>query len=168
MPKQYTQEQLDRAYEKLPEELQEAMFSMETANAIWNACEQQGIGDKRISTIAKYVGDVLLGLFPPSEFQEILEKEIKLPPQVAKEIAREINRFVFYPVKPALEQLHSMEMGAKANPVRSQTSNGAKEKEGEEAAPAGAMGEPGEQPEEQEPEQKEGPSEEDKYREQLE
>lgn len=146
MPKQYTQEQLDKVLETLPDELHEAMFSMETADVIWNVCKKQGMMDKRMGEIAKYTGYVLMGLMLPAEFLTVLEEELKLPKKTAEEMARDINRFIFYPVKPALEQLHSMEVGAKA-----------KEK---------SMVELGEEPEEQKP--PEEPRGEDTYREPLE
>ena len=116
----YSQEELDKAYEKLPEELQEAIFSMETSQALWNIGERHDVMDKRYGEIARYVSYVLLGLTLPSELQDILEKEVKIPKAVAKEIARDINRFVFYPVRPALEQLHRMEIEVSAKIVTPQ------------------------------------------------
>jgi len=121
MHQSYTQEQIDEIVEKLPAELQEAIFSMQTTDAVWNAYEAQNIVDGKIrKEISKYVGWVLMGLVLPSEFQGILEKEVKLPKNTAKEIARDINRFVFYPVRPALEQLHRMEIEVSARVVTPQ------------------------------------------------
>jgi hypothetical protein len=110
MPRQYTQEQLEQIYQKLPEELQEALFSLETAENIREVCESYGIGDERVSEIAKYAGHVLMGLILPQEFSGVLETDVKLPKTLADAVARDINRLVFYPVKPALEQLHRMEI----------------------------------------------------------
>ena len=58
-----------------------------------------------------------MGLLLPSEFIQMLHKEIKLPQKVAEELGREINRFVFYPVKPELEQLHKVKIGVAAKAV---------------------------------------------------
>ena len=110
MTQKYTKEQINKILQKLPEELGETLFSMETADAIWNASEKQDIVDERRTRIAEYAGYVLLGLMLPQEFEQALQKDIKLPKKVAQEVAREINRFVFYPVKPALEQLRSTEI----------------------------------------------------------
>lgn len=139
MPKQYTQEQLDKVLETLPDELHEAMFSMETANTIWKACEKQGIMDERMGEIAKYAGYVLMGLMLPAEFLTALKAELKLPKKTAEEMARDINRFIFYPVKPALEQLHSMEIGAKAKTVTSKPLT--EEETSEQGAPEEPRGE---------------------------
>lgn len=105
---EYTQEQIERVYEKLPDELQEAIFSVETADAIRNACEKQGITDARVGEVASQVGLVLMGLLLPDEFSGVLEQTIGLKKEVASPLAHEINRFVFFPVKEALNQIHSV------------------------------------------------------------
>ena len=120
MPLQYTQEQLDKIYEKLPEELKEAIFSVETAEEIGDTCESYGITDNRVGEIADRVGYVLAGLMLPQEFAQVLETEVKLPKVLAQAIARDLNRFVFYPVRPALEQLHRMEIEVSARVVTPQ------------------------------------------------
>lgn len=139
----YTKDELWKIYAKLPQELQEAIFSEETADAIFNSCERNNV--KNVSVVARYAGLVLMGLILPQEFPETLRKEAKLSKTLADAVARDINRLVFYPVKPALEQLHRMEIEVSAKIVTPK---------------------PSEQSEEQEPE--EGPSGDDKYREQLE
>jgi len=106
MAKEYTNEQLQQLYKKLPEELQEAIFSVETADHIWDICERYDID--KISTVAKRVGNVLVGVLPPEELQETLEKELNIDSETAKKINRDINRFVFYPVKPFLEKLYNI------------------------------------------------------------
>jgi len=108
----YTKEQVAKVYEKLPEELQEALFSLETSDAIASACVKYNISDLNNRKITEYVGYVLLGLVLPQDFEQLLQKELKLPKKTTQEIAREINRFIFYPVKPALEQLHNTQITA--------------------------------------------------------
>jgi hypothetical protein len=143
---QYTKEKLWKIYDKLPQELQEAVFSEETASNIFDVCEQNKV--EEVSRVAYYAGLVLLGLILPQEFASALETDVKLPKTLADAIARDINRLVFYPVKPALEQLHRMEIEVSAKIVTPKPE------------------EQSEQPEEQEkPEEPRGP---DSYRESLE
>lgn len=106
----YTKEQLWKVYEKLPEDLKEAIFSAETADNIYDICTRNGIEDDKISEIAKLTGRVLMGILPPEDFQETLEKELKLKKDIAKKIAHEINRFIFFPVKESLAALYIMEV----------------------------------------------------------
>lgn len=115
MPHSYTKEQLNTLYSQLPEELKEALYSMETAEAIASVCDSYGIDDERVSQVARYVGEVLMGIILPSEFAGVLEQQIAMPKVLAPAIAKDINRLIFYPVKPALEQLHNTELGPKNN-----------------------------------------------------
>ena len=46
----------------------------------------------------------------PDDFQEALEKEVGIEVEIAKRVATEIYRFVFYPVKVSLEELYRIEI----------------------------------------------------------
>ncbi len=109
MPKKYTQEQFWELYEKLPQELKDALFAEETGNNISEICKKNG-AEKNLEAIVDFVGQVLIGVLAPEDFQENLEKEMGFKKETAKKIAQEINRFIFYPVKPALEQLFKIEI----------------------------------------------------------
>lgn len=105
MAKEYTREQFWKLYEKLPQELKDALFAEETGDNIYDICKRNKIIEN-LEEIVEYVGQVLVGVLPPDEFQEILEKKLKLKKEVAKKVAQEINRFIFYPVKSNLEELY--------------------------------------------------------------
>jgi len=107
MDLQRDQEQLQKIFDKLPQALQDAIYSMETAQIIGDACAKYGIKDSRVSHIAGYTGDVLMGLLKPAELPKALEENVEMPKVLIEAISREISRFIFYPVKPELEQLHS-------------------------------------------------------------
>ena len=114
MAKQYTREELWKLYNTLPSELQEAIFSVETADFTGNACERNGVPNNAVPRVATQVGNVLMGLLLPDEFQGALVKEVGLKKDVAQLVAREIHRFVFYPVQTALAQLHQVSVGAQS------------------------------------------------------
>ena len=118
MPKEYSKEELWKLYEKITPELKEAIFSEATADTVFNICTRNKIEDERISEVAKYTGRVLLGILPPNDFQGVLEKEVKLEKEVAKRVAQEINRFIFYPVKSSLEELYKIEITPPAKPTK--------------------------------------------------
>ncbi len=106
---EYTKEELWKLYEKLPQELKEVVFAEETADRISDISQRHGIEKENVSELAKYAGYVLLGILPPKNFQEVLELELKLEKDTAEKITQEIDRFIFYPIKPALEQLYGAE-----------------------------------------------------------
>lgn len=116
MPKQYTQEQIWKLFEKIPKELKEAISSPDTADSVWIVCESNDL-DIDISGLARIVRDVMLGILPPDEFQITIEKELRLKKDVAKKVAQEINRFIFYPVKTSLEELYKIEIAPPVKPI---------------------------------------------------
>ena len=107
MGKKYTSEQFWKLYQNLPQELKDALFSEETGDNIYEACIKNGQEDK-LGDVVDYVGQVLVGILPPTDFQKALEQELGIAEEPAKKIAQEINRLIFYPVKTALEELYNI------------------------------------------------------------
>ena len=105
MRRQYTQEDYDGIYKQLPQELQDAIFSMHTADVIREECAKYGIKDDRVSDVGGNVGDVLMGLVPPEELQDVLKENVEMPEVVAVAIADEIVREVVNPVRQHLVRL---------------------------------------------------------------
>lgn len=114
----YPKEQLWELYKSLPEDLQKAAFSEEVANNIQEICTENDItDDDTIFNISKNIGYVFLGLLPLNEFENVLEKELKIEKKKAGKIASEISRFVFLPVKKSLEALYGIEIKAGIEPI---------------------------------------------------
>jgi hypothetical protein len=109
MTKKYTSEQFWKLYDKLPQELKDALFAEETGENIYDICKRNEISEN-LDSIVEYVGQVLVGVLPPGDFKETLEKELKLEERIAKKIAQELNRFIFYPVRNSLEKLYKIEI----------------------------------------------------------
>ena len=82
MPKKYTSEQFWKLYEKLPQELKDALFAEETGNNIYDICKRNEI-EENLEQIVDYVGQVLVGVLPPEELQVTLEKELNLDKEIA-------------------------------------------------------------------------------------
>jgi len=115
--KGYNRDQLWKLYNTLPSELKEALFAIETADYIYDVCEKNEVKDKQITEVARSTGKVLLGVLPPDEFQEDLEKKVGLEKETAKKVAQEINRFIFYPLKAVLEKLYKTEITPPSRPI---------------------------------------------------
>lgn len=109
MIKKYTPEQFWKLYKKLPQELKDALFAEETGNDIYEICEKNNILNQH-KEILVLVSRVLLGTLPPKEFEPMLKKELKLTKETTKKVSQEINRFIFYPVRPLLEELYRIEI----------------------------------------------------------
>ncbi|OHA63989.1 MAG: hypothetical protein A2940_00175 [Candidatus Wildermuthbacteria bacterium RIFCSPLOWO2_01_FULL_48_29] len=102
---QYNQDEMWKIYEKLPEELKQAVFSAENADHTFSICERYGINE--CPKVASLIGLVLMGVMLPRNFEGALAKEMGLDNDTAQRVSQEVNRFIFYPVKQQLEQLHA-------------------------------------------------------------
>jgi len=109
MTKKCPPDQFWKLYEKLPQELKDALFSLETGENVSNICDKYGV-EEGLREVVELVGQVLIGVLTPEDFSEALEKELKLERETARKVSQEINRFIFYPVKPALEELYKIEI----------------------------------------------------------
>ena len=108
MPKEYSQEELWSLYDKIPEELKEALFSDNVATAIHNICERNEI--ENTLRLTKLIGFVLLGILPPEKFQMTIHEELNLSVEVSEKVSQEISRFIFYPVKDDLSAIYGKEI----------------------------------------------------------
>lgn len=107
MPIKFTSEQFWKLYPKLPQDLKDALFADDTGDNIFETCERNGATNK-LKEIVELVGRVLTGLMPAEDFQQALEAEVKIKKDVAKKIAQEINRFIFFSVKESLAALYNV------------------------------------------------------------
>jgi len=128
MVKEYTKKEFWNIYEKLPDELQEAIFSPETADHIKQACERSGVDQN--SEVARLTGQVLMGLLTPKEFKKTLREDLELTQEQVKSLYREINRFILLPVRETLSALYGVAIKPTKKPQRVEGSReGSQEKE---------------------------------------
>lgn len=125
----YSEKQLWGLFKVLPDELKDAIFSEDTANNISSICQRHEIEDEKVSKIAELVGNSLMGLLPPDEFQNSLEKEVNIDPEKAKKISQEVNRFILYPVKESLTSLYKIEFAPGGKIIKPTLEKKEKEKE---------------------------------------
>ncbi|MBI2121184.1 MAG: hypothetical protein HYU05_00585 [Candidatus Wildermuthbacteria bacterium] len=103
----YQKEQLVKLFYGLPPELKDAMGSLETIDFIDRSCEKNGVHDAKLQNkVADIVGNILLGILFPNDLEQEIKRQTGIDENAAKTLAREIDRFVLYPLKPAFEVLH--------------------------------------------------------------
>jgi hypothetical protein len=117
-----------KTYEKLPDNIKEALFSEENFNVVSEICEKNGISDEEMkSQLTKYVGKTLMGLLPIREFPIILELELNLDTDKARNISWDIDSRIFSHLRISLNKLYSPEVAEKKELV----DNTKKEEQGE-------------------------------------
>lgn len=107
MAKELSRDQLWELYERLPEDLREAIWSEETADINGHLAEQYGFSHQ-VSTFAELVGDALLGLLPPRELKERAQSDLGLAAKAAEALVRDVERLIFHPVRKSLDRLYSV------------------------------------------------------------
>ena len=100
-----TKEQRWEIFNNLPESLKDAIFSEDTADAIWNICKLHNVDS--ISEVAKIVGNALMGLLPPEKMESALTEKMGLDQSTAKAVAVEVQHYIFNPVADDLLSLYS-------------------------------------------------------------
>ncbi|MDI6717717.1 MAG: hypothetical protein QMD86_01560 [Patescibacteria group bacterium] len=105
--KQISEQQIQKRWDVLPENLKEALFFEQNADIVWTACEAQHIPDYKIETIAIIVGDVILGFIHPEELAKEIQNSLNLNINIANEIAKEVDRKIFSLIKGDLEQIYA-------------------------------------------------------------
>ena len=108
MPQEYTKDQFWELYKKLPLELKKTISSNETGDNLYEICQRHDIL-RNLYEITEYVGQTLLGVLTLADFQSIIEENLEIDPTSAKKVSREINRFVFYPVKTFLGDTYNID-----------------------------------------------------------
>lgn len=106
MPQQYSQEELQKLFDLLPDELKSVILSAETGERIRTICQRYQLHEAEISILAALVGDILMGLLPPQMFIKILIEKHGLDEETAESIFREVNRFILFPVKNFLAEFY--------------------------------------------------------------
>jgi hypothetical protein len=104
----YTKEQLNEFYRKLPPELQDAMGSMDNADANWNIGQKFKLHIDKIGELGYETGLVMLGLTKPQDFVGNLEKSLGVDKVTAAAIAKEVNEQIFLPIRDSLKKIHHM------------------------------------------------------------
>ncbi|MDD5221316.1 MAG: hypothetical protein PHV47_01790, partial [Candidatus Pacebacteria bacterium] len=97
-----TKEQRWEIFNSLPENLKDAIFSGDTADAVSNICKLHNIDDT--ASVAKIVGQVLIGLLPPDKIAEAIKEKI-LPSEdsLCNTLAIEIQHYILDPVMNDLQ-----------------------------------------------------------------
>jgi hypothetical protein len=95
-------------YQNLPKELQDAVFSVETAEKLQKIGKNAGLMIDETGILADETGLVMLGITPPSKYISNLEKRLGINREKAKKIASEVNQQIFYPVREALKKVHGL------------------------------------------------------------
>lgn len=104
----YTQAQLKKIYSTLPEDLKNAMFSVETSDIIQSISKKHSLHIDQMGELAAETGLVLLGLTRPENYIKNLGNRLNIDLKQAREIAMQVNIEIFSKVKESLKKIHGI------------------------------------------------------------
>jgi hypothetical protein len=94
-------------YYQLPKDIQDAMISDDSASAVYQTAEREGILDK-VSLLAEITGDVMRGALPITQFKTTLQKDLRVDEEKARRIAEQIRDKIFLKIAQSLRKIHGL------------------------------------------------------------
>lgn len=108
-----SREQFLGLYKNLPQELKEAIGSNRTVNAIERISDQEELSSEQHSAFVRLVGEVFIGLLPPSQFEDALVEKAGVNKKSAEKINQVFHSSVFYYVQDVLAGLYQEKLDVK-------------------------------------------------------
>ncbi len=108
MPK-FTPQQLKDLYKKIPEDLKEAIFNVDSAEMIEKTGGKYNLNIDKIGELADEIGLVMLGVTKPKDFVSNLSQRLGVSNDTARNIAEEINQQIFSKVRESLKKVHGID-----------------------------------------------------------
>lgn len=106
----YTTEQIEEHFQRLPPPLRDHMMSVENSERIFETGKKFGLTIEQIGFLAEESGYVVLGLTHPKDFVSHVSEHLHIDMEKAKNIAREINHQIFFPLREMLKTAHNFEL----------------------------------------------------------
>ncbi len=103
-----TKEEYQKIFQSLPEDLREAIVSVNTAEII------QGLGKKyklhvdKTAILGDEIGLVMFGLTNPKDFMINLKRRLEIPEDMARDLTAEINEQIFKSIRESLKKIHNL------------------------------------------------------------
>jgi len=93
---------------KLPEDLKEAIFSVDSADIIQAIGKKYNLAIDKIGEAADETGLVMLGITHPDNFIANLAERLKIDKDMAGKIAREVNDQIFAKVRESMKKIQGV------------------------------------------------------------
>ena len=103
-----TDKQILEKYKELPQDLQRAMFSVATSNAILKIGQKYSLNVEEDGVLAREVGLVMLGVNRARDLPEHLAKHLHLPREKSWEVAEDINHMIFFQVRESMKKIQGI------------------------------------------------------------
>ncbi len=103
--KEFTAEEIQNQFEKLPKELQESISSSEIHNKIIEIGKRHNLMIDQLGDLVDQIGLVMLGLVRSSDFVKNTSARLAIDQNTAQEIAEDINKEIFSSIKTRMQEV---------------------------------------------------------------
>ncbi|TSD03181.1 MAG: Uncharacterized protein Athens071416_242 [Parcubacteria group bacterium Athens0714_16] len=97
---------LEKLYEALPKNVQEAISSVAVAEKIQEIAKRNGLHIDEAGIISDEATMVMLGIEHPNDFVDGLKNKLKLPQEKIIALARDVDKEIFEPIKESLMRIY--------------------------------------------------------------
>ncbi|MCX6739545.1 MAG: hypothetical protein NT098_05895 [Candidatus Parcubacteria bacterium] len=105
----YTREQLDTMFYELPDDVKEAMTSVDTVQVLNEIKEKYKLHIDQIGQLSAEIALVMIGASSPQRFISKMESSMNISEETAKNIASEVNEKIFQVVRTTLKNIQEEE-----------------------------------------------------------
>ncbi|MDP2669121.1 MAG: hypothetical protein Q8P07_04785 [bacterium] len=105
---QLTYDELNKIITGLPQDVQDAYWSVDVANEILDIGKKHGLAIDKIGNLGEETNLVMTGRSKPADFIKNLTDVLGIDKEKAKAIAEDINQKVFQPIKVSLRKVHGL------------------------------------------------------------
>lgn len=130
-----TQGDLLGKYKSLPEDVRQAIFSVDTADLIQAIGKKHGLSIEKIGKLGDETGKIMMGLAKPQEFIGNLSKALEVDKGAARNIAQDVNQKIFASIRESLKKIHKIGETPEAQPEKVEPQKEVRPQEKEEVEP---------------------------------
>jgi hypothetical protein len=102
---EYSQDKIDLKYDELPNDLKEAIESVEIGNLVAQIGEDNGLMLDQVAELMDQTTMIMLGVVKANDFVKNLSKSLEIDYKVAENISREINSKVFSKIRESIRKI---------------------------------------------------------------
>ena len=104
----YTSEELDKMYAELPEDVKDAMSSVDTVQVMKDIKDKYNLHLDKAGDLSAEIAMLMMGAIPPQRFITNLQSSLEVDKATAKEIATIVNDRIFQKILNSLKEIQDM------------------------------------------------------------
>ncbi len=101
----FSNEEVAKKYESLPQEVKDLLYSFEMTSIITKVGEKHGLHIDQMDKLNTETGYVMMGLTDTKDFQALIAEDLGIEPAKAQGVARDIEEMLFSKIRDAMKKM---------------------------------------------------------------